>query len=330
VQKFLVRWRDRPVASFVPGRRAMLAFAAATLLPGMGVAQDEVLRYGDTEEVKTITVVADTTISAGLAENIAGNFVEVESVLSRGESPMDYSLDEADREAIAAADLVVYQGLGLMPDFIEAAEARDKADRVELSQGIPDFRLIRKDGEVNPHTYHSPSLLQYAVDHLTRQLKEKLKPVAGEIEGNRLRINIELQSLVRETEGLLEEVPRTERLLVTDNDVLAYFAKEYYFTLLDVRDEADSEEAVELINRYDTPSVFRVAGVGDGAIDEWLAVHQGDDIPESVKLAPTLAGLWLGEPNLPTGTYIGLFRQNVNDLMLGLRPLPEAGEREIR
>ena len=308
----------------------MWAVVAVALLPGAALAQDEVLRYGDVEEIETLKVVADTTISAGLVENIAGSFVEVDSLIERGESPMAYTLDEADREAIAAADLVVYQGLGLMPGFIEAAEARDEADRVELSEGIPDFRLIRKDGEINPHTYHSPSLLQYAVDHLTRQLKEKLQPAAGEIEGNRLRINIELQSLVRETEGLLEEVPRTERLLVTDNDVLAYFAKEYYFTLLDVRDEADSQEAVELINRYDTPSVFRVAGVGDGAVEEWLESHRGSDIPESVKLAPTLSGLWLGEPNLPTGTYIGLFRQNVNDLMLGLRPLPEAGEREIR
>jgi ABC-type Zn uptake system ZnuABC Zn-binding protein ZnuA len=329
VLKFLVRWRDRPIAPFAPGRRAMLALVATTLMPAVAGAQDEVLRYGDARKVEPLTVVADTTISAGLVENIAGSFVEVRSMLERGETPEAYSLDEADRQAIADADLVVYQGLGLMPDFIEAARARDPADRVVLSEGIPDFRLIRRDGEVNPHTYLSPSLLQYAVDHLTRQLKEKLDSVAGEIEGNRLRINIELQSLVRETEGLLEEVPRAERLLVTDNDVLAYFAKDYYFKLFDVRDEEDSRKAVELINRYDTPSVFRVAGVGDGVIEEWLEAHRGEDIPDTVTLAPPLVALWLGEPTMPTGTYIGLFRQNVNDLMLGLRPLPEAGEREI-
>lgn len=309
-------------------RGATLSAAVLLMVPS-AQAQDEVLRYGGDRDVETLTVVTDTTINAALVENIAGSFVEVEPIVERGESPIDHELDEADREAIAEADLVVYQGLGLMPSFIEVAEARDDDERIVLTEGIPDFRLIRDGDEANPHTYHSPSLVQYAVDHLTVALKKKLEPVAGEIEGNRLRINIELQSLMRETEGLMEELPRSERLLVTDNDVFAYFAKDYHFELLDVTRDEDSEKAVELIERHEIDNVFRVEGAGDGAIEAWLDAHRGDDVPESVGLAPTLAGLWLGEPNLPTGTYIGMLRQNVNDIILGLRPLPEAGEGEI-
>ncbi len=308
----------------------MLLLAVMIGMTPAGVqAQDEVLRYGGDDEVETLTVVTDTTISAELVENIAGSFVEVESVLESGESPIGHEIDDEDRQAIADADLVVYQGLGQMPSFIEAAEGRDEADRVVLSAGIPDFRLIGEGDEVNPHTYHSPSLAQYAVDHLTVALKKNLEPVAGEIEGNRLRINIELQSLMRETEGLMEELPRNERILVTDNDVFAYFAKDYHFQLFDVTRKEDSDKAIELMERYETQNVFRVEGAGDGEIEAWLEEHRGDDIPASVDLAPDLTGLWLGESNLPTGTYIGMFRQNVNDIILGLRPLPEAGEGEI-
>ncbi|MFN2382580.1 MAG: metal ABC transporter solute-binding protein, Zn/Mn family, partial [Guyparkeria sp.] len=224
-----------------------------------------------------------------------------------------------------SADLVIYQGLGLMPDFIETAEQREQADRVVLTDRIPEFRLIETDGVVNPHTYHDPSLLQYAVDHLTIQLKENLEPVAGEIEGNRLRINIELQSLMRETEGLMEDVSRSERVMVTDNDVFAYFAKAYHFELLDVTDEEQGEKAIELIERNETPHAFQVAGAGDGAIEEWLEAERGSSIPDSIGLASPLTGLWLGDSNLPTGTYIGLFRENVSEIILGLKPLPEAG-----
>ena len=299
-----------------------LVFAAAV------PAQDEVLQYaGGERDIEPLTVVTDTTISSQLVRDLAGSFVEVESVAEVGESPIGLALDEADRQAIAAADLVVYQGLGLMPAFIAAAEQRDADDRVMLTERIPEFRLLEGgDGETNPHTYLSPALQQFAVDYLTTRLKKRLDAVAGEIEGNRLRVNIELQSLKRETEGLMEDVPRGERVLVTDNDVFAYFAKAYYFQLLDVTQGEGSGEAVEQINRNGTPNVFQVAGVGDGAIEEWLDAHRGDEIPESVGLANELIGLWLGKGNLPTATYIGLFRQNVSRILLGLKPLPAAGQ----
>ncbi|KTG16331.1 hypothetical protein AUR63_02940 [Guyparkeria sp. XI15] len=286
------------------------------------------LQYaGGERDIEPLTVVTDTTISAQLVRDLADNFVQVESVAEIGESPVGIEVTDADRDAIRDADLVVYQGLGLMPAFIAAAEKRDTDDRVMLADRIPEFRLIEDpEGNVNPYTYLSPTLLQFAVDHLTTRLKKRLEPVAGEIEGNRLRVNIELQSLERETEGLMEDVPRGERLLVTDNDVFAYFAKAYYFELLDVTQEGDSEKAIEQINRNQTPNVFRVAGVGDGAIEEWLEAQRGDAIPESVGLAAALNGLWLGEPNLPAGTYIGLFRQNVSTILLGLKPLPAAGQ----
>lgn len=306
-------------------RAAALSLAVVFLIPGVQ-AQDEVLQYaGGDRDIEPLRVVTDTSFTAGLVDNIAGSFVEVEAVVDGEESPLAYSLDEDDRERIESADLVIYQGLGLMPEFIEAAEAREKADRIVLTDRIPEFRLIETDDVVNPHTYHDPSLVQYSVDHLTIQLKERLEMVAGEIEGNRLRVNIELQSLMRETEGLMEDVSRTERILVTDNDVFAYFAKAYHFELLDVTDEVQSEKAIELIERNQTPHVFPVAGAGDGAIEEWLEAKRGSAIPESVSLASPLTGLWLAESNLPTGTYIGLFRENVSEIILGLKPLPEAG-----
>ncbi|TKA90026.1 hypothetical protein FAZ79_04005 [Guyparkeria sp. SB14A] len=304
---------------------ATLSLAAVILVPAAH-AQDEVLQYaGGEEDIDTLVVVTDTSMTANLVENLARGFVEVEAVVEGERSPLGYELDDDDRERIESADLVVYQGLGLMPEFIEAAEARDSSDRVTLTDRIPEFRLIETEDGVNPHTYHDPSLLQYAVDHLTIELKERLESVAGEIEGNRLRVNIELQSLDRETEGLLEDIPRGERVLVTDNDVFAYFAKAYHFELLNVTDAAESEKAIELIERNQTPHVFPVAGVGDGALEQWLEDKRGSALPESVGLAPPLTGLWLGDSNLPTGTFIGLFRQNVSELILGLKPLPAAG-----
>ncbi|MFI9651485.1 metal ABC transporter solute-binding protein, Zn/Mn family [Guyparkeria halopsychrophila] len=306
-------------------RAATLSLAVVFLIPGVQ-AQDEVLQYsGGDRDIEPLRVVTDTSFTAGMVDNIAGSFVEVEAVVHGEESPLGYSLDEEDRARIESADLVVYQGLGLMPEFIQAAETRDKADRVVLTDRIPEFRLIETDGAINPHTYLDPSLLQYSVDHLTIELKERLEAVAGEIEGNRLRVNIELQSLNRETEGLMEDLSRAERVLVTDNDVFAYFAKAYHFELLDVTDEEQSEKAIELIERNQTPHVFPVAGAGGGAIEEWLEAKRGAAIPESVSLASPLTGLWLAESNLPTGTYIGLFRENVSEIILGLKPLPAAG-----
>jgi len=302
--------------------------AVAVVAVGAAQAQDEVLQYaGGERDIEPLTVVTDTTVSAQLVRDLGEKFVKVESVAEAGQTPGEVELSEADREAIGQADLVVYQGLGLMPGFIAAAEKRDAKDRVVLTERVPEFRLIEDaEGTVNPYTYLSPSLRQFSVDHLTTRLKKKLEPVAGEIEGNRLRVNIELQSLDRETDGLLEDVPRSERLLVTDNRVFAYFAKDYHFQLLDVTREADGKKAIEQINRNETPTVFPVAGIGGGALEDWLEAHRGKDVPESIGLSKALDALWLGEPNLPTGTYLGQFRENVSTILLGLKPLPAAGQ----
>ena len=286
-------------------------------------SSDEVLRSGADYDGQPLEVVTDTNISSTLVSNLADSFVEVRAIVPAGIKPQDYQLTDEDLEQIKQADFLVYQGLETMPEFEQLAEQRPESDRVALGPAPPAFRLReRKDGSTNPYTYLSPALWQDSVDALARGLKDQLYHSAGRIEGNRLRVNIELQSLERETSGLVGELSRSQRLLVTDNDAFAYFAQHFNFQLFNINDPEQSEQAIELINQQDTPHVFQVEQLGDGAIEQWLNANR-DALPEGIGIAEPLKVVSLGEDITTTANYTGWFRQNVTRILEGLDPLPE-------
>jgi len=307
-------------------RTGLVAIILATSMISISNAQaDEVLKSGAGYDGNPLKVVTDTNISSALVRNLADNFVSVQALVPTGVNPRDYELTESDRELIKNAEFIVYQGLDSMPEFEEIASQRPETDRVALGPAPPQFRLIkREDGSINPYTYLSPALWQDSVDALARGLKRHLDHSAGRIEGNRLRVNIELQSLERETSGSVGELSRSQRLLVSDNDAFAYFAQHFNFQLFDITDPEQSEKAIELINQQETPHVFQVEQLGDGAIKQWLEEHRGNALPENIELAEPLKAVSLGEDITATANYTGWFRQNVTHIIRGLQPLPEA------
>ncbi|HHQ69390.1 MAG TPA: hypothetical protein ENM98_03680 [Halothiobacillaceae bacterium] len=302
-------------------------FLAASMISISNAQADEVLKSGAGFDGNPLKVVTDTNISSALVRNLADNFVSVQALVPTGVNPSDYELTESDRELIKNAEFIVYQGLDSMPEFEELASQRPETDRVALGPAPPHFRLIKRDdGSINPYTYLSPALWQDSVDALARGLKRHLDHSAGRIEGNRLRVNIELQSLERETSGSVGELSRAQRLLISDNDAFAYFAQHFNFQLFDITDPEQSEKAIELINQQKTPHVFQVEQLGDGAIERWLEEHRGNALPENIELAEPLKAVSLGEDITATANYTGWFRQNVTRIIHGLQPLPEAAD----
>src|SRR5215211_7078578 len=136
------------------GRRrvALVAAVVAALLAagcsGSGGAA------GDRDGDRRLRVVATTTQVADLAANVGGDRVRVTSLLKPGIDAHDYEPSPADIDAIAHADLIVQNGVGLeswLGDTIESSGYDGPV--VDTSQGVA---LRQVDGEPDPHIWQNP------------------------------------------------------------------------------------------------------------------------------------------------------------------------------
>ena len=109
---------------------------------------------GDRDGGGRLRVVATTTQVADLAANVGGDRVQVTSLLKPGIDPHDYEPSPADIDAIAHADLVLENGVGLeawLGDTIDGSGFDGPV--VDTSQGV---RLRMVEGAPDPHIWQDP------------------------------------------------------------------------------------------------------------------------------------------------------------------------------
>jgi len=152
------------------GVRAGLVLALLTaLLGGMACKQEE--------SSDRLTVVATIFPLADFVKNVAGDKVEVVTLLRPGDSPHTYEPTSRDMKAVDRARLLVVNGAGL--DFwvedLEAA-ASDNLVVVDTSDVLAEEGLLLYGGDhddeggTNPHFWLDPVLAQKQVETIASAL----------------------------------------------------------------------------------------------------------------------------------------------------------------
>lgn len=155
-------------------RKALAGVLAAMLiLPGCGGGGAEMANGGGDDAP---LVVATTTHLADFARVVGGDRARVYQVLRPGVSPHEHEPTAADLEAVAGAEVVVHNGLGLeafWPDLVSAAGPEGIV--VDASEGIATLGPGAGEahpgtaghGEVDPHVWHDPTRASVMVANLT-------------------------------------------------------------------------------------------------------------------------------------------------------------------
>src|SRR4029450_2402696 len=129
-----------------------------------------------TGERGRLRVVATTTQVADLAANVGGDRVRVTSLLKPGIDPHDYEPSPADIDAIAHADLVLENGVGLeawLSDTIDSSGFDGPV--VDTSQGV---RLRMVGGAPDPHIWQDPGNAERMAANIERALADAQSPAA--------------------------------------------------------------------------------------------------------------------------------------------------------
>lgn len=302
-----------------PTRAATLAALAVVLAACGGAVSTDA---GD--EAERPSVVVTTTTLGDVVEAVAGDQVEVVTIMPPGADPHDFQASAQQVDAIREADALVVNGADLEDGLLDVL-ASAESDGVPTHEAIDPVETIafgaggrgddeRDDEGVDPHFFQDPSRVAVAAAGIGDFL-------AGAVEGldaTALRAGVdayvaELEALDDEVEALLAEVPEERRVLVTNHDAFGYFADRYGFEIVgavvpsgsttDGAAAGDLARLAELVRDEGLPAIF-AENVASDSLAQALADEVGGEIAVVELFTDSL-----GE-GTAAGSYVEMVRTN--------------------
>jgi len=264
-----------------------------------------------------LKVVATIFPLADFVKNVAGDKVDVITLLRPGDSPHTYEPTSRDMKAVARATLLVFNGAGL--DFwVEKLKtaASDNLVVVDTSAALAEEGLLlsgdgHDDGGTNPHFWLDPVLAQKQVEAIASALVAADPDNKDFYLENAVYYIAQLQSLDEEIKSMTQSF--SSREFITFHPAWTYFAKRYGLVEAAVIEEAPGKEpSVEYVmNVVDVAKALKVKAIfaepqfSTKAADA-IAVDSGAEV---LLLDP------IGGPGLAgKDSYIALMRYNVEQM----------------
>ncbi len=267
-------------------------------------------------------IVATTTIVADIARNVAGARMRVVSIMKTGEDPHIYDPRPGDARLLAGADVVLTNGLhleGTLQGIVhnnlkEGAVLRALAE----DERIRVIESVQYKGAPDPHCWFSiPYVKVYALNAAEALCKAD-PPNAGFYRANAAGYLARLDSLDSYARKVFAAIPEKNRILVTAHDAFHYFGIEYgieVMTVIGISTDSeprprDLENLVRLIRRNNVPAVFIETSVSASLNNLVRKVSE----KTGALIGGTLYSDSLGEPDGDSGTFLGMFRHNVDTI----------------
>lgn len=273
-----------------------------------------------------LRVVVSLPVFASLVEAVGADRVRVSSLVPAGTDPHTYQPTPRDAQALAEAEVIFVNGLGLeswLGDLIASAGATARVVELaeglqtiqeEHSQGTPQPEPGHEHGAGNPHLWLDPDYAIEYVRRIARTLGEVDPDGAATYQANAERYIAEIEEFDAWAKGQVEQIPPERRKLVTFHDAFPYFAEHYGLELAGVivlspgRDPSPQELAqlVDLIRQQGVPAIFTEPQFNP-KLAETLVREAGVEVLE------------LYSDTSPAGEdYIGMMRRNVEHVVEGL------------
>ncbi len=178
-------------------------------------------------DVPQIKVMTTFSVLGDITKQIGGNYVLVGAYAGPGQDAEKYQSREGDSQAIAVADIVIANGLGLedlwLPTLVQNAKGEGKL-MIASKDVTPQNGT---DGKPNPYAWQSvPNALIY-VKNIRDALINKDKLHADFYRDNAEKYMTELRALDAWIRAKLALIPADQRSILVNRDALAYFGKEY-------------------------------------------------------------------------------------------------------
>ncbi|GAA6622230.1 metal ABC transporter solute-binding protein, Zn/Mn family [Scytonema sp. NUACC26] len=176
-------------------------------------------------------VVATTSILCDLTKQIARETVNLTCLIPPNSNAVVYEPKPEDGDAIAQAQLILYNGYDLEPNLVQLIRSRNnKGLRVAVAQrsvSKPIKLKIEKKTIINPYVWHNTKNVVSMVDVVSRNLGKTVPENASLYDNNAQKIKQELKQLNTWIAARIESIPENHRKLIATRNAMAYYAKAY-------------------------------------------------------------------------------------------------------
>ena len=277
---------------------------------------------------RVIEIVTTTGYVADVVRNVGGDRVAVTALMGPGVDPHLYKASASDVMTIQRADVIFYNGLNLEGRMIEIFERLARTKPVyAIADDLPPERLKRPPeftGAYDPHVWFDPSLWAYTADIVAQRLTA-LDPANGpQYAGNANRYKQQLAEIDSYARAKLDLIPAQSRVLITAHDAFGYFGIHYGLEVRGLQGLSTASEAgggdvqalADFIATRGVPAIFVESSVPQATIEAVQAAVRAKG--KQVAIGGQLFSDALGASGTPEGTFLGMFKYNVDTISAAL------------
>jgi zinc/manganese transport system substrate-binding protein len=291
---------------------AVAVAAAGGLVPGRGQNKPQ----------DRLRAVVTFSILGDFARNVGSERVAIATLVGPNGDVHVYAPSPGDVMKIAAANIVLVNGLGLegwIDRLIVASATR--ASIVVASQGItPRIGARSSDRNVSdPHAWQSVANAKIYTENIGDGFIAADRSGEKEYQINAAAYLAKLDALDDEIKAAIAAIPAARRKVITSHYAFGYFADEYGIEFIapegvstDAEPSArDVAKLIEQIRREKITALF-LENVSDPRLLQRIAAETG------VQIGGKLYSDALSAPDGPAASYIEMMRSNVRELTRAL------------
>ncbi|WP_026082348.1 metal ABC transporter solute-binding protein, Zn/Mn family [Mastigocladopsis repens] len=176
-------------------------------------------------------VVATTSILCNLTKQIAQQTINLTCLIPPNANPQLYQPKPEDRRAIEQATLILYNGYNLEPGLLKLIRAsKNSRSKIAVAQNaVPKPLQFRRNGKTlpDPYIWHNSKNGIRMVEVISSNLGKAIPENASLYSNNAQKVKNELTKLDSWIKSRIASIPANQRELVTNQDVMGYYAKAY-------------------------------------------------------------------------------------------------------
>jgi zinc/manganese transport system substrate-binding protein len=272
-----------------------------------------------------LSVLASFSILGDFVKNVGGDRVEVSTLVGPNSDAHVYSPAPADAKKVAAAKVVIINGLGYegwMARLVKASGA--KVSPVIATKGIKPRKQAAHGhshghDDTDPHAWQSVANAKIYVANIRAALIAADPAGQATYEANATAYLAKLDALDKEVRDAVAAIPRDRRRIITSHDAFGYFQAAYDVDFIAPQGVSTESEAsardvgriITQIKRQKIPAVF-LENITNPRLIERIAEESG------ARVGGRLYSDALTDEKGNAPTYIDLIRYNVKQLVSAL------------
>ncbi|SHK82230.1 manganese/iron transport system substrate-binding protein [Roseovarius marisflavi] len=268
-----------------------------------------------------LKVVTTFTVIADIAQNVAGDQVEVVSITKPGAEIHGYQPTPRDLVRAQGADLILWNGLNLERWFEQFLSNLSEVPAAVVSEGLVPMPISggEYDGKPNPHGWMALSSAVIYVDNIRDALSALDPENAAIYHANAETYKQQIAEIIGPLRAAARALPEERRWLVTSEGAFSYLArdfglKEVYLWSINADAQGTPQQVrkvIDTIRAHQISTVFSESTVSDKPARQ-VARETG------AKYGGVLYVDSLSDPDGPVPTYLDLLRLTSETIVKGL------------